>query len=486
LRFKAVSDAIGTILFLFGFTLMAPLLTGLVYGEDPGELLVAFGSPAVLGWALALALKYYGRAASDSIRDREALFVVSVLWVIMAFLGAFPYYLLGSLTDPVDAFFESMSGFTSTGATVFTTLEGVPHSILLWRSFTQWLGGMGVIVLSVAVLTRLLKGRSGILLMSGELPGVSMTRLKPRIQQTALLLWEIYVAFTVIEVVFLYLAGMNLFDAVCHSFTTLPGGGFGTHDGNIEYFNNPAIEIVLMLFMFLGSVNFVLHYRFIKGRFSDPLNDPEFRVYLTVIGMAVTLVVADLTLQGFYSLPVATRHGAFQVMSIVTTTGYNSVDFGQWPALSQMVLMILMFTGAMSGSTSGALKIARIFIIIKGARRVVHRIAHPRSVEHLRIGGHIVDDGLVGKVGAYLFIYIMLLVMSTLVLAVLGADVVTGMTACLTCIGNVGPGLGSVGPALNFSVLHPLSKLTLCGIMWMGRLEIMACLILFFPATYKK
>ncbi len=492
MRFRAIADAVGTVTVFFSLTLVVPIIVGLIYHEPLLGLLKTFGLPALLSVVLGGVLKILGEGKSRDIRYREALATVSISWLLMSFIGALPYLLSGLMLTFTDAYFESMSGFTATGATVVEDLTAYPLSLLFWRSFTQWIGGMGVVVLSVAILTALLGGgRAGNLLMRGEVPGHTYTKIAPRVAETAKILWGIYALFTGVETLLLILLGMSPFDALTHSFTTLAGGGFSPRPGNIEYFYNyphaPIIEVVLMVFMIAGSTNFVLHYRLIYKRdFQSYFKSSEFRVYMGILAIAIVAVMADLVAHTKLAPATALRHASFQVVSIMSTTGYNTVDFGLWPALAQFILFFLLFTGAMSGSTSGSIKLARYMIIFKSGKKSLYRLLHRRSHVTVRVGGEVISDDVIDSVGIFIVLYLFAFIAASLALTAMHMDFVSAISAVATCIGNVGPGLGVVGPASTFLTVPVPGRWVLVTVMWLGRLEIIPCLILFFPETYRR
>jgi trk system potassium uptake protein TrkH len=384
-----------------------------------------------------------------------------------------------------------MSGFTTTGSTVLSGLDHMDKSILLWRSLTEWLGGMGVIVLSVAILSRFFAGRAKPMLMQAEVPGERVARMAPRMAQTARLLWGVYVLFTVIEFVMLLVVGqfgnikMGAFDAICQSLTTLPTGGFGTHDASIAYWHNPAVEMVVLVFTLLSGTSFVLHYHALRGKWRMYLKDPEFRFAMLIIAFGILFITGDLAVRGFYPLGQSLRYGSFQVVSIVTTTGYVTADYGMWPLSSQLMLLILMFFGGTLGSTGGAIKMMRMLIILKSIRLLFYKATHRRGVFHVKLGRVVVSDEQVAGTAVYILLYFAIIAVATMILALQGSDLLTSGSASVTAISNVGPGLGEVGPSFNFAGLPGLSKFVLAILMWLGRLEILGCLLLFSPRALR-
>jgi trk system potassium uptake protein TrkH len=442
-----------------------------------------------------LVLRYIGHGYSESIRDREAFAVVGLGWLIIAFLGSLPFIFSGAILNPIEAYFESMSGFTTTGATILEVdsgdyLDTYSHSILLWRASIQWFGGMGIIVLSVVILAKILGG--GMQLLRAEVPGPTVTRLRPKIRQTASYLWLIYGIFTLFEILLLWaFIGASgkpdaLYDAVCHTFTTLATGGFGTHVESIGYYQNPVVELTITVFMVMAGTNFVLHYQFLTGKVRKLFKDPEFRFYILIIAISTIFITSELAVKGIYSSLDSFRFGLFQAVSIVTTTGYATADFGSWPPASQFLLLLLMFMGGCAGSTGGSIKMVRILVLLKTARREVRQVIHPRAVIPIKLGGISIPEGIVRTVVVFFFIYILIFVVCTLIITSMGLDIITSASSVAATLGNVGPGLGAVGPSVTYTVIPDSGKILLALCMWLGRLEIFAGLMLFFPSSYIK
>jgi trk system potassium uptake protein TrkH len=395
----------------------------------------------------------------------------------------------GSFENFVNAYFESMSGFTTTGATVLETPPSDPYypdtygySLILWRAETQWLGGMGIIVLSVVFLSRILSG--AILLLRAE-AGPTETRLRPKITATFAILRWIYVGITIIEIIALRLAGMRWYDAVCHSFTVIASGGFSPHFNSISGYPNGAIQILLTIFMFMAGVNFVLYYHAITGRPKKLFKDPEFQAYSGIMALGLTLIVLNLVLSGGYPVEQAVREGIFNGVSIMSTTGYANANFDAWPDTARIILVIFMFIGGSAGSTAGAIKVIRILVLFKTVKREILRLLHPRAVIPIRLGGQTVPEHIVSGLSVFFFIYLAIALISTIALTFFGLDIVSALSGVATTMGGVGPGLGIIGPTQTYLGLSIPAKIWLSGCMWFGRLEIYAALILFFPSTYK-
>jgi trk system potassium uptake protein TrkH len=493
MRFKKALSGIGAVLLIYPIAFLLPLLVGILFGELIFSLMISYLLPALLSFVLGLFMINWGkwdRHHELELRPVEALVVVSLTWLFIAAIGALPYLLTETMGTYVDSFFETMSGFTTTGASVIEEIDGLPHSILMWRALTQWLGGLGVIVLMVALFSVLMGGpKAGMLLMKGEVPGHSSEKIVHRIKDTAKILWAIYVVLTFAEIFLLTLLGISLYDAVCHTFTTLSTGGYGTHTASIAYYQDlstaPLIELVFVFFMFIGGVNFVLHYNFIKKGFGGYLRDREFRIYGLIMLGLISIVIVDLVIRGGYGFLNSVRDSLFTIVSIQTTTGYVTADYESWPSLSKFVILLAMFFGGMTGSTGGGMKIARIIIAYQAVKRSIHRIGKRRSIIPMRMGGIIFSERIVRSVLIFIFSYIMIFIISTYLMSLTGLDAISAMSSVAATLGNVGPGLGMVGPKSNYAAILPIGKVILSLLMWLGRLEIMAVAVLFFPKTYR-
>jgi len=377
-----------------------------------------------------------------------------------------------------------MSGFTTTGATVLTNIESQPHGILFWRNFTQWLGGMGIIVLGIAILPKLAVG--GRQLLAAESPGPSPEILRPRITETAKIMWGIYLLFSFSEVILLKLAGLPLFDSFIHMFSTMSTGGFSSHTSNIGFFDRARVETIITCFMFLAGGNFALYYYLLKGKPKALFKDSEFRFYSFVVIAAIILVTFNLWGGTYKSIWSSFRYAAFQVVSINTTTGFTTQNFDLWPPLSRGILLLLMFIGGCAGSTAGAMKNMRILILLKKGYRELLRLAHPRAVIPVRLGGRPVEERVIAGITGFFILYILLFLISSLILMKLGVDMVSSVAATAATIGNVGPGLGLVGASQNYAFLPPVAKVILSLNMLLGRLEIYTVLVLLLPSTWRK
>jgi trk system potassium uptake protein TrkH len=448
-----------------------PLATALAFGEPT----LPFVSTATVSIVFGLAFALTTRPTDPNMRVRDAFLLVSLSWMIAAGFGALPYLFTGVL-GPIDALFESISGFTTTGSTVIASIDTAPHSLLLWRAMTQWLGGMGIIVFAIAIVPML--GIGGMQLFQAEMPGPTVDKLRPRIVETARRLLLVYIGFTLAAALAYAAAGMGAYDALCHALTTLSTGGFSTHDASVGSFASPAIEWLAIGFMFLGGVNFALHYRLLSGHVRPLLADTEFGYYLAVICVATFFIVwllSGVGLEGEEGL----RQAAFQVVSIVTTTGFGTADFEMWPPLATMILLQLMILGGMAGSTSGGLKGLRIVIAASVVRTTLARITHPHIVTGVKYGGRPVQPEVMAGIWSFFSAYFGIAAVATALVATAGYDLTTSASAALTSIGNVGPGLGAIGPTDTFTHFPAYVKLTLAGCMLAGRLEIFTLLVLF-------
>ena len=428
----------------------------------------------IAGVLLILVFRLHFRALSR----REGLLLVVATWLIAAFLGALPFYFSPHFPSFTDSVFESVSGFSTTGATVLADVEALPASLLLWRSLTHWLGGMGIILLGIAILP--LIGAGGRELYRAEFSGARSERLRPRIAETALALWKIYIAFTLASYVALRLAGMGKFDALCHAFSTMATGGFSTRNGSIEAFGNPVLEIVIVVFMVLAGINFTRHYRLlVERRVSSFWGDVELRLYLIVIGVMTAAMSATLLQASEYSLGESLRLASFQVVSIMTTTGFSSADFQAWSPFAQLLLLVLMFVGGCTGSTAGGMKVARIGVLFRVVGREFRQLVEPRGVFAVRFGGRAIPEKTIRSLLNLVYLAFLVNFVACMCLAALGMDVLTTISAVAACMFNIGPGLGQVGPDENYAGLPAAAKWVLSICMLAGRLEFYTLLVLF-------
>ena len=415
---------------------------------------------------------------------REGFAIVTFGWTFFALFGALPFVFSGAIPSYLNAFFETMSGFTTTGSTILTDIEAMPPSLLLWRSLTQWLGGMGIIVLSLAILPML--GVGGMQLFKAEVPGPTTDRLKPRIQDTAKLLWGVYVLLTCVEILLLMAGGMSFFDGLNHAFTTMATGGFSTRNASVAAYNSAYIDWVITIFMFLAGVNFSLHYLALRGKIGDFIRNEEFLFYssLVIVGTAlITMLNMGGTYPGFLD---NLRYSAFQVVSIITTTGFGTADYELWPVLCQYLLVFFMFIGGCAGSTGGGMKVARILLLFKHAQVQVYRLIHPRAVRLVKLGDRPVDKDVMQSILGFFALYLGVFVAASFIMAATGMDLNSAGGSVIATLSNIGPGLGSVGPVDNFAHVPAIGKLVLAFCMLLGRLELFTVLVLVFPSFWRK
>jgi len=416
---------------------------------------------------------------------REGMAIVALGWFAAGAFGGLPFYLGGIFESVVDCVFESLSGFSTTGSSVLADIESVPRGLLFWRSLTHWLGGMGIIVLSLAILPFL--GVGGMQLYRAEVPGPAPDKLKPRIKDTAMTLWKVYVLFSALETVLLMFGGMDFFDALCHTFGTMATGGFSTKNASVAGFDSAYIDYVITIFMLIAGVNFSLHYLMLKWKPSAMLKDPEFRVFMCMVLVFIVILTTAVLISGNYDNPAdAVRYTSFQVASILTTTGFATADYELWPGLAQAILLLCMFVGGCAGSTGGGMKVMRIMLLFKQSYQELFRLIHPRSVSHVKMGHTVVKDDVIRGVWGFAFLWVGLLILAAFVVAATGVDVVTSLAASLACIGNIGPGIGGVGPTDNFAWMPDAAKWVLTFCMVLGRLEIYTVIILFVPEFWRK
>ena len=476
---RVIVYVLGAVLLIEAALMLLPLLVAVIYREKNGWyfLWVLLGA-AVLG---ALALGLGGRKRS-AMYAKEGLIAVALSWIVLSLVGALPFTLSGQIPFYLDAVFEMISGFTTTGASILRDVEAVSYTSLFWRNFTNWIGGMGVLVFLLAIVP--LSGGSNINLMRAESPGPIKSKLVPKVGGTAKILYLIYVVLTLCEVLALRLAGESWFSAVCHSFTTMATGGFSIYDTSLAGASK-AVMWIVTVFSFLAGVNFSLMFLAVRGKLKEVLRSEELRIYVGIVAAATLLLCINLRVQAGVPFRDSITDAAFQTVTIITTTGFATVDFSLWPTFCRMALVMLMFTGACAGSTSGGIKISRVAILCKSLKRELKRLAHPHHVSVLKVDGQAVEERVVSSAGAFIAAYLLVLLAGALVVSWDNYGFQESFAASLTCISNVGPGLGILGPMENFSILSPLSKLVLSLEMLMGRLELMPLLALFLGSTWR-
>jgi len=418
-----------------------------------------------------------------NIGKREGYLIVSLTWVIISIFGTLPFIFSGSIINFSDAFFETISGFTTTGATILTDIESLPRNILYWRAMTHWIGGMGIIVLTVAILPFL--GIGGLQLMIAEMPGITPDKLHPRITETAKRFWAIYVIFTVAEVLLLWVGEMDFFESVCHSFATMATGGFSTRNNSIADFM-PYSQYIIIIFMFIAGTNFTLHYFMMHRQFNKVKSNEEFRMYSWIIGVISIFIAFGLFISVGLNIESSFRDAIFTVVSIITTTGFVTADYSLWPSFLWMLIFALMFIGGSAGSTGGGVKIIRHLLLIKNSFLEMKRSIHPQAIIPVKYNGKSVTQQIIFNVMAFFLIYILIFSFGTLVLSLLGYDFETSIGACIASLGNIGPGIGDVGPVDNYAFFSPMAKWFLSFLMLLGRLELFTVLIVISPAFWKR
>ena len=483
MNIKTILNILSAMLAIIGLSMLFPALVGLFYGETNlfAYLYSMVGclSVSIPVWLLTR------RSRKLSIKDGFAL--VAFAWIVVAIAGSLPFYFTGAIPNFTDAWFEAMSGVTTTGATIIGNVNTLPHlengieslpkGILFWRSFLQWIGGMGIIVFTIAILPLL--GVGGVQLFKAEVPGPVADKIKPRVKETAKILWMVYVGFTVLQMVLLRLAGMPLFDSICHAFTTMPTGGFSTQNASIAAYNSPLIQYIVIFFMFVAGINFTLHFRTITGNFTALFKDYELKVYIVTIVFATFVIFLSLSASNSDWSHKSFMVSLFQSIAIMTGTGYANADYEMWPYFCQLALFILMFFGAMGGSTSGGMKLTRIIVLIKYAATETRRMLHSRAIIPIRIGERSINDDIVRNTLGFFLIYLSIFVLTALVLTAFNLDLISAFGAAASAIGNVGPAFGEFGPTDNYALLNPIGKWMLSFCMLLGRLEIFTILVLF-------
>ena len=475
---KLIFKILGIILGIEGVSLLIPFVIALVCRENTA----VFGVTALLCLAVGLPLSRL-HTAKSRLQNRDGYVAVALGWIVLSAFGALPYALSGCC-GYVDALFETVSGFTTTGASIFGAPASLPRGIQLWRALTQWLGGMGVLVLLLALMPKL--GEGSVNLMKAESPGPISSKLLPRTNDTAKMLYSIYILLTAAETLALRAARMPWFDAVTTALTTISTGGFSIRDASIAYYQSSAVNWIIVVFMFVSSVNFTLLFLAGTRRWREVLRSDELRVYSGIVFGSSALIALDLVLKTGRSVGSAIEHAAFQVTTLISTTGYCTENFDLWPQFCRCILILVMFFGGCAGSTAGGVKASRVLLLCKSLRRDLRRIMHSREVRPITLDGHRVTEETVSSVAVFFFTYIAILLLGTLVLTLDEIDFTAAFTASLTAISNVGPGLGAVGPTCNFGFLSGVSKLVMSAIMLLGRLEIMPLLVLLMPSVWRR
>lgn len=480
MNLRVMAKSLGIVLGAGAFAMTPSMFLSLLYREDVLPLAISVGIMAVLGLSLRLV-----HLNSAPIYGRDGFAIVAISWLVLSACGALPFYLSGIVPTYVDAFFESVSGFTTTGASILTEVENLPRGILFWRSTTHWLGGMGVLVLTLTILP--LVGGSSMHILRAESTGPTPGKLVPKMRDTAKILYRVYILFTVVQVILLVVAGMPLYDSLLHTFGSVGTGGFGIKNASVGSYNNLSFEVIITVFMMLCSVNFSLYYQLFKKNFKAVLADQELWFFLGLAGSSMLLIAWNLAGSHIFdSFWQAFRHSSFSVASVMSSTGYATTDFNLWPSFSKMILFFLMVVGASAGSTGGGLKCIRALMLFKIAKRSVIRALHPRSIHVVRVGGGAVEEETLTEVLTFFFLYFAIFAGSCLLISLEGKDLVTTVSSVVTTLSNIGPGFEIVGPAGNFSSFSSASKILFSLLMIAGRLEFYPILLLFAPSFWKR
>lgn len=480
MNLKLICRVMGVILVLECACMAVPMVVSLLYREK--EAAAAFAISAVICGILGLLLNCMDLKDEDKLQAREGFLAVAFSWIVMSVFGALPYSFSGYFPSVVDALFESFSGFTTTGATLIGDLEALPKGLLFWRSLTQWLGGMGVLVLTLALLPKL--GAGSVYLLRAESPGPIKTKLAPKIGESAKILYYIYILLTVAETFCLRLAGMPWYDSIVHAMATVATGGFSSRTASLGAYDSLAVNVIVVVFMLLSSLNFsVLYFTVVKRsmRLSD---NGEIKIYFRMLAVAMVLISADLVLHSDFGTWESIGHAVFQVISVSSTTAFVTTDFGQWPAFSQMILLILMAVGGCAASTAGGIKMQRVALLFRIMYRHLHSMIHPRVVRTICVDGHRVEEPVLNMVSLYFFSYIVIIVFLAVAGAMDGHTLGTSLSAAIACVSNTGTGIELAGPSSTFNVFSAPSKLILCFGMVAGRLEIMPILLMLFPSVW--
>ena len=482
MNWKAVLKIQGILLLILSASMIFPLLFSFYYGSDDKTALTL----SILTTFTTGALFTVFFNSKRALRPREGFVIVSLGWIFAALFGALPFFFYGTFGNNfTDCFFETMSGFTTTGATVLTDIESLPKGLLFWRSLTHWLGGMGIIMLTIAILPIL--GLSSSQLYRAEVPGPTKDKISPRIKDTAKILWYIYFGLTILQTALLMIGDMSFYDALCHTFGTLATGGFSTLNSSVAGYNSVYIELIIMIFMYLAGINFSLHFFLIKGRIRDFFTNREWMFYTLILTLAILIITINIYEKNIYpAFSTCLRYASFQVVSITTTTGFVTADFEVWPYFSKIILIILMFFGGCSGSTGGGMKQIRIMVVLKFAVNELKKLTYPRGYFSLKIGSDLFSEYVIKNILGFFVLFISFFALATILLTFQGYDIVTSFSASIATLGNIGPGLAKVGAIENYAFFDNFSKLILCFNMLLGRLEIYSVLILIYAVFNPK
>jgi len=480
MNMRVVLKLLGTVLMWESILMIPSLIISIIDNSyEINAFIISILLIGIIGFCL-MNIKTNG----SQMRKREGFAGVAICWVVMSLLGAFPFYISGAIPAYIDAVFETVSGFTTTGSSILTNVELLPRGILFWRSFTHWIGGMGVLILTLALMPSL--GARSVFLMRAESPGPSPGKLVPKISETAKILYIIYAVMTAIQIILLVIAGMSIYDAFIHAFGTAGTGGFSNKALSVGAYNNPWIDWIITIFMFLFGINFTLHYLLLKGEWKTVLKNEELRLYSITVLISIILICINILPLNNYSITESIRQSAFQVSTIVTTTGFATVDFNYWPMFSKTILLILMFFGACAGSTGGGVKFIRILLLFKAIMYEIKHTIHPNAISTIKVDGRKVDTSTMSSIMIFFFAYVITIIVAVLIVSLDNFDFMTTFSAVLATISNIGPGFEIVGPMGNFEEFSVLSKIVLTACMIIGRLEVMPIFVLFTPAMWER
>lgn len=473
MHINLVLKTLGLVLLLEAAAMVPSFFVGIIYQEaNLMPFVVGIGAAGLVGLGL-----YLVPIRNKNVGYREGFAIATFGWILLTLFGAIPFTMAEALPSYIDAVFETMSGFTTTGASVIPNVEMIPHSILFWRSFTHWMGGVGIIVLTLALIPSL--NIAGVQMFKAEVPGPTKSKVLPRIVQTSRQLYKVYLVITIANILALKLAGLSWFDSLIHSFGTVATGGFSNYNTSVGHFQSFTVEAILIFFMLISGMNFALHYNWMRGNGKSLLKSNETRFFLGIVGLGTLAIAVNLVSSTDYAWGQALRDAAFTVTTIITTTGYATADFEQWPSFSKFIILLVMFCGGCAGSTSGGLKVGRLLILIKSFSRQLMRLIHPKAVIPVRIGNDVVTQEVVESAHTFFTLYILFFALGTAVMAALGLDLASASSAALSALSNTGPGLGMVGPMSNYAAIPDLGKVVLTMLMLLGRLEIYTVLLVF-------
>jgi len=491
MRIKTLLNILGALLAIIGITMLVPIFISISFGEIDRDL-NGFLLSALICVSIGLPVWVFTRQ-NRSLTNRDGFAIVTFSWIITAIAGALPFYFSGSIPNITDAFFEAMSGVTTTGATIIGNpstlphlpngIESLSHGILFWRSFLQWIGGMGIVVFYIAILPML--GVGGVQLFKAEVPGPVANKITPRVRETAKILWMVYSGLTAVQFLLLCVSGMPWFDSICHAFTTMPTGGFSTKNAGIGYYDSAYIQYIIIFFMFLAGINFSLHFHAISGNFKSYPRDREFLTYLGIIIAITFLIFLSISVDGNQWTEKHFRNSLFQTVSILTSTGYCSADYELWTYFAQFMILFMMFFGGMGGSTTGGMKIVRIMLLFKYGVKEVRRMLHTRALIPIRIGKRYIKEDVIRNTMGFFLFYISAFVATSIILSTMGLDLTTSIGAAASAMGNIGPALGEFGPMDNYALLSAPGKWVLTFCMLLGRLEIFTVMVLFSRTFWK-